>query len=318
MSDRPTRQPHLGLRRQRAHAVKTTSGATEELFEVDSRDQRLDVIETDWTSATVRPETVLAALMVQAPGDSLQESLEDAAVLIEAINYAIECLSLEDIWILNAIQHEGITYDELAIRLGVSRTQGWRLHARSLKRLKTLLLNHPPVRERLGMKPTWNAAAMTELIAIASYEEDWPEGTTEYLIEDAVSDVSASIELAVKCLDAGRELSAVHGLTEAARYSVSYLRCTRQWKLLDMHTLLCSKMTDYGHGNINKFGMVGVIVRSSDKSERLKNLVTHRQGVTAVNETVKDTFDDVIGYAVIARMLKAETFTYELENGGEE
>ncbi len=163
------------------------------------------------------------------------------------------------------------------------------------------------------MEPTCNAAAMHELIAIAGYSE---HSTGEYAIELAVKEVAYEIELAVLKLDQNRENDAVSHLSIAAATSAAYLRSIGQWKLVDMHALLCSKQNDYGHGNILRFGMVGVMVRASDKAERLKNLVTHREGVAPRNESLLDTFYDVVGYAVIARMLKAESFELELEHEG--
>lgn len=161
------------------------------------------------------------------------------------------------------------------------------------------------------MQPTWNAAAMAELVAISSYEEDWPDDSMPYPLADAVSDVCTMVDEAIAYHHDGKEMRAVQALTHAAEYAVSYLRYVGMWSLLDEHKLLCSKQNDYGHGNILRFGMAGVMVRCSDKAERLKNL-TSRQGVKPRNESVLDTFFDVIGYAVIARMLKAETFELEL------
>ena len=277
----------------------------------DLRQGRLELFDTDWTSREVRPATVLAALMVQAPGDPLQESIEETVPLHEAIEYASGCLTAEETYILNAIDSEGITYDQLAARMNLNRIKCWRMHQRAFRRLSTLLLNHPPVRERLGMEPTWNAAAMAELVGIASYQEDW-DVEVGYLPADAAADVSYYIDKAVTALDAGTENRAVRMLSAAAEHAVAYLRSIAKWRLVDQHELLCSKQNDYGHGNILKFGMTGVVVRASDKGERLKNLTA--AGAKPRNESLLDTFFDVIGYAVIARMLKAETFELQLES----
>lgn len=274
---------------------------------------KLELIPSDLTTREVRPQTVLVALMMQAPGDPLQESVEEVSGLHEAIAYASDCVTDEDLYILNAINAEGIGFDGLAARLSVSRTQGWRLHKRSITRLRALLLSHAPVRERLGMPPTWNSAAMAELVTISGFDEGWPEDQGPYTMSAAALDIVGAIEVAVRQLDAGVEKYAVDSLTEAGRSAVLYLRSVGKWRLLDMHTLLCSKQADYGHGNILKFGMVGVMVRASDKGERLKNLVTLGGTVAPRNETLLDTFFDVVGYAVIARMLKAESFELELD-----
>ncbi len=77
-----------------------------------------------------------------------------------------------------------------------------------------------------------------------------------------------------------------------------------------MSTLLASKQHDYGHGNITAFGLQGVLVRLSDKIERLINLKS-KIG-KAKNESLTDTLRDIVGYCVIALMLNDETFNLDL------
>jgi hypothetical protein len=82
----------------------------------------------------------------------------------------------------------------------------------------------------------------------------------------------------------------------------------------EMHKLLCRKQHDYGHGNISKFGLVGVAVRMCDKIARAENL-TKRGGVSAqVTEPLKDAYEDIIGYAVISVMLYRDTFMLPLDS----
>jgi hypothetical protein len=80
----------------------------------------------------------------------------------------------------------------------------------------------------------------------------------------------------------------------------------------DLYNLLCRKQHDYGHENINNFGLIGVAVRICDKIARAENL-RHRESNAVRNETVIDTYEDIIGYAVIALMLDADTFNLHLE-----
>lgn len=84
-----------------------------------------------------------------------------------------------------------------------------------------------------------------------------------------------------------------------------------KWDIEDQINLLASKQHDYGHGNILKFGVDGVLVRLWDKIARYQNLV--RRGVEPENETVADTLVDMIGYCVIWHMLKNGTFTRQLQ-----
>lgn len=80
----------------------------------------------------------------------------------------------------------------------------------------------------------------------------------------------------------------------------------------DLYHLLCRKQHDYGHKNINNFGLIGVAVRICDKIARAENLIL-RQTNAVRNETIIDTYEDIVGYAVIALMLDAGTFGLHLE-----
>jgi hypothetical protein len=92
--------------------------------------------------------------------------------------------------------------------------------------------------------------------------------------------------------------------------AASHLDTLGLWSKKDMLQLLCSKQHDYGHGNILSFGVIGVAVRMSDKVARLVNLTS--RDIDAVNESLLDTWRDIVGYAVIAGMLLVGTFTLEL------
>jgi len=82
----------------------------------------------------------------------------------------------------------------------------------------------------------------------------------------------------------------------------------------EMHKMLCRKQHDYGHGNISKFGLVGVAVRMCDKIARAENM-SKKNGVSAqITEPLKDAYEDIIGYAVIAVMLYRGTFMLPLDS----
>jgi len=76
--------------------------------------------------------------------------------------------------------------------------------------------------------------------------------------------------------------------------------------------LFDKKQGDYGPQNISKFGVIGVLVRSSDKIERLVNLFKTSTLVETVtpttrnqDETVADTWADLSVYGAIARTISA-------------
>jgi len=77
--------------------------------------------------------------------------------------------------------------------------------------------------------------------------------------------------------------------------------------------LVSSKQHDYGTSNITDFGMMGILVRLNDKVSRLKNL--YKTGNNPSNETIEDTWRDVVGYGIIALMVINKTF--ELPHGEE-
>lgn len=79
----------------------------------------------------------------------------------------------------------------------------------------------------------------------------------------------------------------------------------------DVLDIITSKQRDYGHDNINAFGLNGIAVRVSDKIARYKNLVA--AGRTPENETIADTLIDLAGYGIIGLMVMNGTFDLELE-----
>jgi len=78
------------------------------------------------------------------------------------------------------------------------------------------------------------------------------------------------------------------------------------------------KQKDYGHKNISKFGITGLVIRVHDKVARVENLMKKENYTNAVgDETILDTLMDIIGYSIIAYMWLNNTFMYELEKNYE-
>jgi len=74
------------------------------------------------------------------------------------------------------------------------------------------------------------------------------------------------------------------------------------------YELFAKKQHDYGPGNISMGGnkdlaMIGLAVRMNDKVQRLLNILYNNKGETAVEETLKDTFQDVSVYGIIGQIL---------------
>ena len=68
--------------------------------------------------------------------------------------------------------------------------------------------------------------------------------------------------------------------------------------------LMTAKQHDYGHHNIQRFGMEGILVRMHDKLARLENLEMRSYDMksTELCEAKEDTIADLIGYCIIACM----------------
>ncbi len=74
---------------------------------------------------------------------------------------------------------------------------------------------------------------------------------------------------------------------------------------------LVRKQRDYGHENIRRFGLQGLLVRIHDKVARLENLVSN--GGTPNNESIEDTLLDIVGYSAIGIMWEKGDFMLELK-----
>jgi len=78
--------------------------------------------------------------------------------------------------------------------------------------------------------------------------------------------------------------------------------------------VVISKQKDYGQSNILDAPFtpqVGLVVRLWDKVSRLKNLT--ERGYKPENESINDTYIDIIGYALLALMVDRGWFTLPLK-----
>lgn len=162
---------------------------------------------------------------------------------------------------------------------------------------------------------TWNdgcAQALSELKLMKQFSPMGSENMNEEQTSLALGIISESLGSFVRSRSDNTTL-AIAAMSNAALLSLGVLESKG---LLpdyeDLYNLLCRKQHDYGHENINNFGLIGVAVRICDKIARAENLKT-RESNAVRNETVIDTYEDIIGYAVIALMLDAGTFNLQLE-----
>jgi DNA-directed RNA polymerase specialized sigma24 family protein len=96
-----------------------------------------------------RPETPMEALMQAVPGEEIKESVEELQPFREAVANCIEQLNEQDRYIIDAVNTERISLEELGERLGVTKTHAWRLRNAAMENLKKIMVQDPTVLERL-------------------------------------------------------------------------------------------------------------------------------------------------------------------------
>lgn len=84
--------------------------------------------------------------------------------------------------------------------------------------------------------------------------------------------------------------------------------------LAEMRETMIAKQRDYGPGNIAEFGELGVLVRSADKYNRLKNLLYANPSEPS-NEALDDTWLDMANYGLIALMVRRRIWGLPMEDG---
>jgi hypothetical protein len=67
----------------------------------------------------------------------------------------------------------------------------------------------------------------------------------------------------------------------------------------EMVALLLAKRQAYGPGNLVRFGAISIVIRASDKIDRLANLLKAGETTSADGESIEDAFRDLVGYGVL-------------------
>lgn len=94
-------------------------------------------------------------------------------------------------------------------------------------------------------------------------------------------------------------------------YAIPRFGATSESQLFEeIVELLMERQAKYGHANIMKFEELGLAVRMSDKTARLGNL--EEAARTFDDESIIDTWMDILGYGTIARMVQLGWFDLEL------
>lgn len=167
---------------------------------------------------------------------------------------------------------------------------------------------------------TWNEASLQALEYIIDIAKNHPPAAQSWAKYNAVSDSLAAFATHQNSYNDGRsssffnERQAVAIMVDAGCMAMdSLLPITGSVDADKLHKLLCRKQHDYGHGNITKFGLVGVAVRMCDKIARAENITFSGGVAIQLNEPLQDSYEDIIGYAVIGVMLHRDTFKLLLQ-----
>lgn len=272
----------------------------------------------DWDRMAQLPAPVGSSLieeLMASPNHSVHAQFSDD--LREAVQEALGKLNKKDRFVIEAVYIWGYSYSEIADMMGYNSKGTPHYAVRKAERnLGDILKKDERIiallerNERKGdMKvetTNWADGAWQHLkyfnrcSTVGTFDPSVLEIYFTQLgeaVRDYGSDENADVRLYDICSNVGCEAS--RGLGEIG-----------QWDAETMLDILARKQHDYGHGNINAFGIIGVAVRISDKIARYKNLCDNKS--KEQNESLLDTLMDMVGYAVISRMLEDGTFNLPL------
>jgi len=254
------------------------------------------------TTADRSPDTDMEALMQTKPFEEPPTSNEELLVLREAVASIVDDLEPRDLWIINACISEGKSLQKIADELSMTKTHVWRLRNQAFEKLKVAMSTDTTIRKAIRLADTWDQSAMQWVMYLAGMSD------SERL---DIERLRSSITALEAVYGAERQTTGTQNtFTNIAVTAINEMRMMEIWDTGEMVSTLCRKQHDYGHGNINRFGMYGVIVRLSDKIERLENL--KNKNTKAFHESTNDTLMDIVGYCVIALMILDDTFNLEL------
>jgi polyhydroxyalkanoate synthesis regulator phasin len=220
---------------------------------------------------------------------------------IGAVQRAVEELDDKLRECIEAKFYERASYSKIAARLNISKPHAWRLTQRAIAELQRKLIGNSEINERYVMFEYWEDASRSMLEMIE-------DTTTARRANMASLDACATfISNKVRNL----EEIPIDVLIVVGQTAISHLKKCKAWFINDMHELLVSKQHDYGHKNILMFGSTGIGIRICDKIARLQTLLNNESDPH--NESLLDSWYDLVGYATLAKMLDNNVFTLELK-----
>lgn len=258
-----------------------------------------------------RPSSEMEALMQTAPGEEPEPSADELLELREAVAEALASLEPKYQKTIRLLMYEGMSLRDAGETLGYSDVHIMRIRNSAYAKMKQALTMNIELRRRYEMANTWDESATQWCTHIGSLSQ--PNNKIDFKTLHDRIDALIGITFHNNLEPNPDALIAI------ATPVVSYLRANNWWDSAKMAQLLAYKQHDYGHGNIMRFGLKGIVVRLTDKYERLANLQFTKDfledgGTVAplVNETIADTLHDIIGYCVVGLMVLDDTFKLSL------
>lgn len=248
-----------------------------------------------------RPDTAIEALMETAPGQEPVDSWEDIGPLRDLVAACVDMLPDLERTVIEGLYIEQVPYRKLAERLGRNNKNFvLRARDRGLNMLREFLESDPTIMEKFMSRSQWEleaAVSVEKLVALAV------EADPAYFAEE----IDEMIGYAYDFHTEWRHAAATRKVMDAGAIAVCWLeRHYKKWTPELQVALLVQRQSKYGYRNILKFGLEGVIIRMSDKAARLIN-----QSENFGDESIVDTYMDIVGYAAIADMLARDVFESE-------
>ena len=163
--------------------------------------------------------------------------------------------------------------------------------------------------KELTMIDNWDDAATNALEFVWDQTEEWFE-TYSVNMESMREDLDLFIETKFDGEGTVKEVVAMWSIIALDAIGIASEMGFR-FTVDSVQETLVRKQRDYGHENIRRFGLQGLLVRTHDKVARLENLLANDG--TPNNESIEDTLLDIVGYSAIGMMWARGDFLLELK-----
>jgi hypothetical protein len=151
------------------------------------------------------------------------------------------------------------------------------------------------------MNQTWEQAAEHAVQTIFTQVRTKPKVQISHLRKELEEFITNLYDA-----PAGYDRACVYWATIGATSIELAAKSSQQLTVVEVTETLIRKQRDYGPENIRRFGRQGIMVRMHDKIARQENLTATRR--TPNNESIADTYLDIVGYSAIGIMWERREF----------